>query len=288
MPVSSDDVVLGRIAAGQRDIGVWLRRAPSAAARGRCHLLCHWAPGAPNRVVRDPTQYCSAVTMKAWLEGGIYTLQYLADNLPTGDIRVCREGEGFYLSSSKLDNLPSDSGQLLDVAQDLIESVNGLGRLLNPGFEHIRLTGAFTTNGDVTIALPTALVASSQLTATATVLGPDGVPVPQPPPAATRYLRLAATNPRVAQLLKIMGQDEGLTWENLYQVDEIIKDTGDLKTAMRTAGMSEADRSRFKHTANYEARHAQTTRRKPPTNPMELATARAMMRQLATAWLDSL
>ncbi len=52
---------------------------------------------------------------------------------------MCREGGGFYLSSPKLDNLPSDSGRLLDVAQDMTESVNGLGRLLNPCFEHIGL-----------------------------------------------------------------------------------------------------------------------------------------------------
>ncbi len=46
MPVSSDDVPSGRITAGQKDIGVWVRRAPSGVAWGRCHLVCHW----PSRV----------------------------------------------------------------------------------------------------------------------------------------------------------------------------------------------------------------------------------------------
>jgi hypothetical protein len=42
MPVSSDGVALGRITAGQRDSGVWARRALSAVAWRRCHLVCHW------------------------------------------------------------------------------------------------------------------------------------------------------------------------------------------------------------------------------------------------------
>ena len=32
MPLSSDDVALGRITAGPEDIGVWVRRAVPAAA----------------------------------------------------------------------------------------------------------------------------------------------------------------------------------------------------------------------------------------------------------------
>ncbi len=42
LAVSSDGIALGRITAGQTDIGVWVRRAVSAVAWGRCHLICHW------------------------------------------------------------------------------------------------------------------------------------------------------------------------------------------------------------------------------------------------------
>jgi hypothetical protein len=42
MPVSSGAIGLGRIAAGRRDIDVWLRRASSAVDWGRSHLVCHW------------------------------------------------------------------------------------------------------------------------------------------------------------------------------------------------------------------------------------------------------
>ena len=39
----SDDVALGRITAGRRDIGVRLPLATSAVAWRRCHLVCHLA-----------------------------------------------------------------------------------------------------------------------------------------------------------------------------------------------------------------------------------------------------
>ena len=39
---SSYAVASSLIAAVQRDIGVWLRRAVSAVAWSRCHLVCHW------------------------------------------------------------------------------------------------------------------------------------------------------------------------------------------------------------------------------------------------------
>src|ERR1700688_866064 len=42
MPVSSDGVAIGLITAVQTDTGIWVRRAVSAVARSRCHLVCHW------------------------------------------------------------------------------------------------------------------------------------------------------------------------------------------------------------------------------------------------------
>ncbi len=42
MPDSSDGIGLGRVTAGRRDGGVWLRRAASGRAWGCCHLISHW------------------------------------------------------------------------------------------------------------------------------------------------------------------------------------------------------------------------------------------------------
>ena len=45
LTVSSDGIALGRITAGQRNLGVWVRRAVSVVAWRRCHLDCHWLSG---------------------------------------------------------------------------------------------------------------------------------------------------------------------------------------------------------------------------------------------------
>jgi hypothetical protein len=44
------------------------------------------------------------MTMKAWLEGHEFDLEDLARLLPTDDVRVIKEGDGFYLTAAELDN----------------------------------------------------------------------------------------------------------------------------------------------------------------------------------------
>ena len=54
MSASSDAVASSLITAVQRDIGVWVRRAVSAVAWRRCHLVCHW--------LQDPSPFkCTIV-----------------------------------------------------------------------------------------------------------------------------------------------------------------------------------------------------------------------------------
>ena len=42
------------------------------------------------------------MTMKAWLEGDQLDLQDLVDLLPSGDVRVVREGEAYHLSAPEI------------------------------------------------------------------------------------------------------------------------------------------------------------------------------------------
>jgi hypothetical protein len=46
------------------------------------------------------------VTVKAWLEGHQCDLQDLAELLSSGDVRVVREDDSYYLTSPKIDNPP--------------------------------------------------------------------------------------------------------------------------------------------------------------------------------------
>jgi hypothetical protein len=46
-------------------------------------------------------------TKKVWLEGHPFDLQALAELLPSGDTRVVREDDQFYLTSSDIENPPN-------------------------------------------------------------------------------------------------------------------------------------------------------------------------------------
>ena len=66
MPVPSDAIGLGRITADQRDVSVWVRRALSAVAWGRCHLVCHWLPAFALATIHGST------LRKGWREKNAY------------------------------------------------------------------------------------------------------------------------------------------------------------------------------------------------------------------------
>jgi hypothetical protein len=232
------------------------------------------------------------MTMKAWLEGHEFDLEDLARLLPTDDVRVIKEGDGFYLTAAELDN-PTPGRAFHEVAEELLVRVNGVGRLMRDGFAPVALKGHYEQDGNVSVVLSTATVRlRAHISATATVYDSDGNPVPQPPLASPAYIALAAQNPDVAEVLEIMGRPDPLSFADLYKVYEIIKHSGALNPAMNSAGVSEATTRLFTRTANHPeasgdaARHARS-RDQPPARPMTLDEARAMLRSLASAWLDS-
>jgi hypothetical protein len=231
------------------------------------------------------------MTMKAWLEGHEFDLEDLARLLPTGDVRVIKEDNGFYLTAAELDN-PTPGRAFHEVAEELLVRVNGVGRLMRDGFSPVALKGHYE-HGSVSLVLSAATVrVRAHISATVTVYDSDSNPVPQPPPASPAYIALAAQNPNVAEVLEIMGRPDPLRLADLYKVYEIIKHSGALNRAMNSAGVSEATTRLFTRTANHPeasgdaARHARS-RDQPPARPMTLDEARARVRSLVSAWLDS-
>jgi hypothetical protein len=130
------------------------------------------------------------------------------------------------------------------------------------------------------------------MTAEAVVLDADGNVVPQPPPPGPGRLAVAETNHDVAEVLQILGQPQPPNFAELYKIEEIIKSGGLLTVVMRSAGVSDKERARFKHTADRQdasgadSRHARN-KQQPPKNPMSIDEARTMIGKLVTAWLDS-
>lgn len=259
--------------------------APTAFAAGRS--ASEWSCTSASAAI------LAVVIVKAWLDGHPYDLEELAELLPTGDTRVVKEGDDYYLASLRIDNRPEDV-PFYAVASSVLQQVNGLARAMRDGFRPVRLTGRYT-EGDQRHVVVSADVAEgrSRAYAPAIVTGRPGEPPRKAPPVGPMLLTVAGSNYDVAEVLDIMGRVEAPNWSDLYKVYEIIEHTGTLSSAMNAAAVSENRMSLFRRTANHEkasgpdARHSRS-KQDPPKNPMTIEEARRLISALIQTWVESL
>ena len=83
------------------------------------------------------------MTMKAWLEGHRLDLRDLDNLLPSGDVRVIREGDAYDLTAPAIDN-PPEGTTFYETAQRVIDHINGLARVKNPNLQPAGLSGKYT------------------------------------------------------------------------------------------------------------------------------------------------
>jgi hypothetical protein len=229
--------------------------------------------------------------MKAWLDGHQYDLEDLAQLLPTGDTRVVKEGDEYYLESLSIDNQP-EHVPFYTAAQPVLQQVNGLARIMIDGFRPVRLTGRYT-DGDQRHVVVSADVAEARAKAyAAAVITDTGEPALEAPSAGPAVLAVAGANNDVEEALDIMGRAERLNWGDLYKVYEIIEHAGALSSAMNATGVSKNRVSLFTRTANHEkasgpdARHSRS-KQDPPKNPMAIEEAWRLISTLLRSWAES-
>ena len=230
------------------------------------------------------------MTRKAWLEGSDFDLQELAERLRSGDTRVVREGDLYYLTAREIDAAPDDI-QANEIAAALIDRINALGRATDPNFQRVKMSGYTDETGrNVVVGTMGATVANVRFRATATVTRPDGTAVPEPPSPWPGRLALAATNPEVAEALKIMDRAEPLGWVELYKIHEIIRDAIKPDKVADRGWTDKATDSAFTGSANLPgvsgsgARHARLAG--TPKRTMTIDEGRAYVGNLVTEWLD--
>jgi hypothetical protein len=232
-----------------------------------------------------PVGALRAVTKKVWLEGHPFDLQALAELLPSGDTRVVREDDQFYLTSSDIEN-PPDRVKPYVVAKGLLPTINGLARVHNPDFRPVELSGKYTDGGSTTIFSGAGtLEIRVGITGAATVTDKDGnIVFPRPSPWPDRYA-LTRSHTDLADALKIMARSKSLGWRDLYDVFEIIRRSVTEKK-MRGLGWATKKRlSLFTHSAQQE-RHARPS--SVPETPMSLAEGRDFVNGLVIEWMRSL
>jgi hypothetical protein len=232
-----------------------------------------------------PVGALRAVTKKVWLEGHPFDLQALAELLPSGDTRVVREGDQFYLTSSDIEN-PPDGVKPYVVAKGLLPTINGLARVHNPDFRPVELSGKYTDGGSTTIFPPAATLEFRGNTARVTVTDPDGnIVFPRPSPGPDRFA-LARSHTDLADALKIMARSTTLEWRDLYDVVEIIRRSVEPKKIWELGwATDEATVKRFTGSTQPH-RHARPSGVHP--NPMSLAEGRDFVNGLVIEWMQSL
>jgi len=161
----------------------------------------------PPQSCRPVPQYHKCVTAKAWLEGHQFDLDDLAELLATGDVRVVREDDAYYLTAPEIDN-PPEAGRFDKPAERLMGNINGLGRVRSADFRPVKLSGKYTdSNGNEhLIVSPAPAELRLRMSAAGVVLGPHGKPMPEPPSPWPSRLALAETNPEVAEALELMSR----------------------------------------------------------------------------------
>lgn len=233
--------------------------------------------------------------MKAKLTGNEPDLDALTCLLPSGSVRVVREGGVYYLMADEIDSPPSQM-TFYEAALDVLARVNGLARGTDSEYQPVKLVGTFL-EGDRWhgVIWPDPLaVRISVGTPTVVTTNSDGAIQPtQQPSNGPQRLAVAATIPAVAEALRIMGEPAALGWVELYKVYEIVREAVRPTKLDQTGLVDPGDLTAFTASANRPdvsgagARHARMPGL-PPRLTMTLDEGRQFVSALVVAWIDSL
>jgi hypothetical protein len=180
---------------------------------------------------------------------------------------------------------PPDIRKMRDVAHDIIERINGIGRLIEPDYWPVSYYGiSYRNAGGAGFASPEGTTQNKQHTS----LGRHHSHAP----FADRVYELSRMEPAVRFILDAIAMKS--TWVSLYLVYETIKDNvGDQKALESKNWVSAQDMSDFRYAANCSRtlsegmRHASSIQ-DLPKQTIRLHQAHTIIDRLAKGWLSSL
>ena len=135
--------------------------------------------------------------------------------------------------------------------------------------------------------------ARSKVWAAAVVVS-GGVPVPEPSPKGSRYVKLAERDADVADVLRVLGQPGSLDRYDIYKAWEIVAHAvGGWRQVVARGWVTKADIDRLTASANHpgisgdEVRHARMSGTPGPNRTMTMGEADALVRRLVANWIES-
>jgi hypothetical protein len=227
------------------------------------------------------------------LTGHRFDLEELLGWFTDPNCRVVADGGTFFLEAAELETQVG-SADVHAAAQPVVKRMNGIAKLKSSSFRDVEL-GAGVRELDqgeqrrhVVLAVGT-VEARAKVNAVLVKVG-DSEPAPPSPGSqqTDAWMRAASGDPDAQEAVDLWSGAHD--WSRLYKVYEIVRARADI---MKAGWASRAELTLFKRTANHQdaagsdARHARS-RQHPPSSPMRLQEAEALLERILSAWLDTL
>jgi hypothetical protein len=225
---------------------------------------------------------------KLGLNGDDFDLSYLA-GMFTDDPRVERDGDDWFLTTSKCDQAQSAS-EAHGAGRPILEQMNGIARLSDRRHKSVSLSGRIVDTTDESghaVVLAGTINLRSRVSMAVVVA--DGENGPTSPRDEVRLAEIAATDPEVARVLGLLDR-EASDQDRLWRAFELVRNVVGGGDAVREQGLASAsEMSAFSAWANRpevsgEAARHEVMSGSAPKRSMSTGEAWAFVRQLVTTW----
>lgn len=228
------------------------------------------------------------------INGDAFDLKELSKSLIDDELRVVEKKRKYFLESNRFEDL-TNSEEVASLAADILKVLTGAVRLSLGGRTplHVANTARVRPDGgrDVFVTLSDSI--HVRATIGVEITRSDGKKeVIHPAHSVPGWIKLGLTDQNIAKALRLLGTDEH-NWVSLYRLYEVIKeDVGGQRKIVNNGWATNTSINRFKHTANSpgavgdDSRHGNESTT-PPSDPMDIGEARALVEIILHNWLRS-
>jgi hypothetical protein len=226
--------------------------------------------------------------------GDTVDLRELSKTLIDDDLRVLERNGQYFLESDRFEEL-TNSEEVASLAADILKVLTGAVRLSLGGRTalHVANIARVRPDGGRDVFVTVSDTIRVRETIGVEITRSDGTKeVIHPAYSVPGWIKLGLTDQNVAKALRLLGTDEH-NWISLYRLYEVIEEeAGGLDKIVNNGWATKTSIKRFKHTANSpgalgdDSRHGKESTT-PPSDPMDIGEARALVEVILHNWLRS-
>lgn len=226
------------------------------------------------------------------INGNVHDLRELTKSLLSDELRITERDGQYYLVTTRFENLVS-SEEVRALASEMLPILTGTVRLSLGGRTPLRIMNVARVKDDgireVFVVITETIHVRDSFSVE--IQRSDGtVEMISPTNKVQEWVNLGLSDPKVAKALRLFGTED-YNWVNLYRLYEVIEDdVGGMDKIIKRRWVTKGAIKHFKHTANSPTATGDASRHgkestTPPSNPMELGEARALIEMILHNWL---